>query len=331
MPKGLLTTSVGSFPKPPSLMKARAQFRRGDIDEATLSRCEKDATLQVIRLQEALDMDILVHGEMERGDMVAYFAEHWRGFKESLPVRSYGNRYYRKPIVVDKVGGGDEPLGLSAWQEAQALTDRPVKGMLTGPYTICDWSFDAYYGDRKALIFDLAHLVHKEAQALDEAGCPWIQIDEPALSTRPEEIDWAIEAMAIVTKGLKAKTISHICYGNYDRLYPAVLDLPVDQLDLEAANRSYELLDVIARHQKDHPWPKNRELALGVFDVHRHRVESLEDMKAGIVRALDLIPAQQLYIDPDCGLKTRTWEESEAKLRIMMQAVKEVRAEQHLD
>ncbi|MCY0885932.1 MAG: methionine synthase [Firmicutes bacterium] len=323
----LLTTTVGSFPKPPELLAARARFRRGEIDAGALAAAERAATEKVIRLQEELGLDILVHGEMERGDMVAYFAEHWRGFEESLPVRSYGNRYYRKPIVTGRVERGPEALGEKAYREAQALTAKPVKGMLTGPYTIMDWSFNVHYPDRRSLVLDLAQLVHEEVLALDRAGAEYIQIDEPALSTRPDEVDLAIEAMAIVTQGVKAKTVSHICYGNYDRLYPAVLDLPVDQLDLEAANRDYELLDVIARHRKDHPWPKGKELALGVLDVHRHQVESRDQVEAGIRRALELVGPDQLLIDPDCGLKTRTWEEAEAKLRVMMEAVHAVRRE----
>ncbi|MCL8209043.1 MAG: methionine synthase [Actinomycetia bacterium] len=323
MHETLNTTTVGSFPKPDRLMAARQRFRQGAISRETLREEERQATAAVIALQEELGLDILVHGEMERGDMVAYFAEHWRGFEESLPVRSYGNRYYRKPIVVDRVARAPEFLALGAWREAQALTARPVKGMLTGPYTICDWSYNAYYPDRRSLVLDLAQLVHEEAKALDDAGCAFIQIDEPAISTRPDELGLAIEAMGIVTAGLRAKTISHICYGDFERIYPALLDLPVRQLDLEAANRGFRLLDLLARY----PWPADKELALGVVDVHRHRVETVEEVRAGILKALDVVPPERLYIDPDCGLKTRTWEEARAKLQVMVQAVASVREE----
>jgi 5-methyltetrahydropteroyltriglutamate--homocysteine methyltransferase len=326
MPKGLWTTTVGSFPKPDALTAARARYRRGEIDASTLAQAEADATAQVIRLQEAIGLDILVHGEMERGDMVAYFAEHWRGFQLSLPVRSYGNRYYQKPVVVDRVARAGD-LTVPHWQRAQALTDRPVKGMLTGPYTIADWSFNLAYPDRRALVLDLATLVHDEAVALEQAGCPIIQIDEPAISTRPEELDLAIEAMGIVTRGLSAKTVSHICYGDFERIWPGLLDLPVTQLDLEAQNRGFELLDVLARF----PWPQDKELALGVLDVHRHRVEAPADVRRGIERALEIVPADRLFIDPDCGLKTRTWEEAEAKLRVMVDTVRELRAELGLE
>lgn len=325
MADALKTTSVGSFPKPPSLMAARARYRRHEITAEDLRAAEREATRQVIALQEALGIDILVHGEMERGDMVAYFAENWQGFSESLPVRSYGNRYYRKPVVEGPVGnGGHGGLTVASWQEAQKLTDKPMKGMLTGPYTICDWSFNAYYPDRRSLVLDLAELVHAEAMELEKAGAQYIQIDEPAISTRPQELDLAIEAMAIVTRGLKAKTISHICYGDFETIYPALLDLPVDQLDLEAANGGFQLLELIGRY----PWPATKELALGVVDVHSHRTESVDEVKAGIRRALDIVPLANLYIDPDCGLKTRTWDEAVAKLTVMAEAVKAVRQEE---
>ena len=327
MAKTLQTTSVGSFPKPPELVAARGRFRRGQISLDDLRAEEQKATQSVIQLQEELGVDILVHGEMERGDMVAYFAENWDGFTQSLPVRSYGNRYYNKPIVVSPVGlGKADGLTVSAWQSASALSAKPLKGMLTGPYTICDWSFNTYYPDRRALVLALAELVHSEALALQNAGAQYIQIDEPAISTRPEEVDLAIEAMGIVTRGLTVRTISHICYGEFDRIYPALLDLPVRQLDLEAANGNYALLDLLAQHA----WPRDKELALGVVDVHSHRIESIDEIKAGIRKALKVIPPEHLYIDPDCGLKTRTWEEARKKLEVLVTAAQAVREEEGL-
>jgi 5-methyltetrahydropteroyltriglutamate--homocysteine methyltransferase len=296
----------------------RIETRAGPV--SALAAEEDRATAAVVRLQEELGLDILVHGEMERGDMVAYFAEHWDGFTLSLPVRSYGNRYYQKPVVTGPVARRGD-LTVEAWRKAQALTERPVKGMLTGPYTIADWSFNEAYPTRRALVLDLARLVHEEAMALQAAGCGIIQIDEPAISTRPEEIGLAIEAMAVVTEGIHVRTVSHICYGDFERIYPALLDLPVRQLDLEAANRDFELLDVLRRY----PWPADKELALGVVDVHRHRVETPEFIRQGIERALEIVPPDRLFIDPDCGLKTRTWEEAEAKLRVMVETVRAVR------
>ncbi len=327
MAKHLLTTSVGSFPKPTKLVAARSQFRRGQISATQLREAEEEATRQVIDLQEALGIDIFVHGEMERGDMVAYFAEHWQGFSQSLPVRSYGNRYYKKPIVENVVSlGNSVGLTVESWKRASQLTSHPIKGMLTGPYTICDWSFNAHYADRRSLVMDLAQLVHEEAVALVNAGAKYIQIDEPAISTRVDELDLAIEAMDVVTQGLDATTISHICYGDFEKILPGLYDLPVDQLDLEAANQHFALLDLLAGY----PWPKSKELALGVVDVHSHRIESIDEIKAGIRQALEIVPLDNLLIDPDCGLKTRTWEEAEAKLRVMARAVEEIREEDGL-
>src|SRR3990172_6809822 len=209
----LLTTTVGSFPKPDYLAKARNQFARGGLSREKLKELELQAIKETIQLQEELGLDILVHGEMERGDMTTYFAENWEGFRISSPVRSYGNRYYRKPVVVDRLRR-PKPTTVEYFQYAQSLTAKPVKGMLTGPYTMCDWSFDEYYPSRRDAVLALAKIVHDEARDLEAAGACYIPIDEPAISTRPDEIDLAIEAMEIVTDGLTATTISHICYGD---------------------------------------------------------------------------------------------------------------------
>lgn len=320
----LLTTSVGSFPKPDYLLKARTAFARGEISREQLAAEERRATEACIRLQERLGIDILVHGEMERGDMTTYFAEQLEGFAISGLVRSYGNRYYRKPIVIGPIGRR-RPMAVEAFTLAQSLTSRPVKGMLTGPYTMADWSFNDYYPNRRALVLRLAEVIHEEAVDLERAGARYIQIDEPAISTRPEEIDLAIEAVGIVTRGLSAHTITHICYGHFETIYPRMLDLPVDQLDLEAANNDFAILELFRRHRP------HKEIALGVVDVHSHRVEPVEQIKKGILAALEVLEPDQLYIDPDCGLKTRTWEEAEQKLANMVEAVRQVKAERGLE
>ena len=316
----LLTTSVGSFPKPPYLAKARVQFAKGDISREQLKELEQQATRETIKLQEEIGLDILVHGEMERGDMTTYFAENWEGFKISSPVRSYGNRYYRKPVVVGKIKR-PSPTTVEAFKYAQSLTKKPVKGMLTGPYTMCDWSFNEYYADREALILAFAEVIHDEVADLEKVGAKYVQIDEPAISTRPEELDLAIKAMSIVTRGIKAKTISHICYGDFKFIYPKILKLPVDQLDLEFANNDFIHLDIFKN-------PKfTKEIAAGVVDVHSHQVESVDEVKQNIKRILQVFDPQQVYIDPDCGLKTRTWEEAKAKLQVIVSAVREVKQE----
>ena len=319
MTRGLLTTSVGSFGKPDYLQKARNEHAAGRLDDAKLDRLTRRATKEVIELQEGLGLDILVHGEMERGDMVAYFAEHFSGMKVGGLVRSYGNRYYHKPVIVGELRW-EKPVTVDLWKYAQSLANRPVKGMLTGPYTIVEWSFDEHYPNRRAAVMAMARVVREEARALEAAGAKYIQIDEPACSTRLEDLPLVCEAVGVITEGLKAETISHMCYGDFASAYDELVKMPVDQLDLEMANSGYDLIDVMKRK------PFNKDIGLGVLDVHSHRIESVAEVVAGIERALDVLPPERIYVDPDCGLKTRTWKESAAKLRVMVEAVKRVKA-----
>jgi 5-methyltetrahydropteroyltriglutamate--homocysteine methyltransferase len=322
MTKGLLTTTVGSFGKPDELQRARNAHAAGKLTAAELAELERKATRAIIALQEEIGLDILVDGEMARGDMVAYFGEHLPGMAVGGLVRSYGNRYYHKPMIKDAVGWR-EPITLEMWRFAQGLTDKPVKGMLTGPYTIVEWSFDEFYGNRRDAVLAVAQVIRREAQELERAGAQYIQIDEPALSTRKEDLGLAIEGMGVVTEGLRAKTITHVCYGDFASVFPGFLEMPVNQFDLEAANSNYDILDLF----KDRGFPAEKEMALGVLDVHSHRVETVEEVVAGIKRGLEVLPAERLYIDPDCGLKTRPWDEAAPKLRVMLEAVHQVRRE----
>ena len=314
----LLTTSVGSLPKPEYLTKARTQARKGALDAKALRVLEEQATREWIQIQESLGIDIIVDGEQYRGDMVAYFAEHLGGFKQSELVRSYGNRYYRKPIIVGKITR-PKPITIHWWRFAQRLTKQPVKGMLTGPYTIMDWSFDEYYSSRRAATLAIAAAIREEAKDLERSGAQYIQVDEPAVSTRPEEMDLAIEALGIVTKGLRAKTITHICYGDFKTIDPKLHKLPVDQIDLEFANRDFELLEFF----KGKRFPK--EIGLGVVDVHSHRIESRNEVAANLKKALKVFKPERIFVDPDCGLKTRTPKEAVDKLRVIVEATHEVR------
>jgi 5-methyltetrahydropteroyltriglutamate--homocysteine methyltransferase len=318
--KLLQTTSVGSFPKPDYLVSARNLYAKSQLSREELAELEKKATREVIALQERLGLDILVDGEMERGDMTAFFAEQLEGMGISGLVRSYGNRYYRKPIVVGPIRRV-KPMTVPMYQFAQSLTEKPVKGMLTGPYTMTDWSFNEYYPSRRDTIMAFAEVIREEAEDLQRAGARYIQIDEPALSTRPDELPVAIEAMHIVTDGLKAKTISHMCYGDFDTIYPGLLELPVQQLDLEAANNDFALIELIRKH------PFTKEIALGVVDSHDHRIETKDEVVAGIRRALEVLRPEQVLIDPDCGLKTRSWQEAERKLAVIVEAANQVREE----
>ena len=316
----LLTTSVGSLPKPDYLMQARTQLRKGELDAAGLRALEERATREWIKTQEDLGIDIIVDGEQSRGDMVAYFAEHLGGFTQSELVRSYGNRYYRKPIITGKITR-PKPITVGWWRFAQGLTKQPVKGMLTGPYTIMDWSFNEHYPSRRATALAIARVIREEAKDLERAGAQYIQVDEPAISTRPEEMDLAIEALGIVTRNLKAKTITHICYGDFHTIGPKLHRLPVDQIDLEFANRNFELLDFFRGKRF------SKEIGLGVVDVHDHRAESRKDVIANLRKALTVFKPEQIYVDPDCGLKTRTPQEAIEKLRVVVEATRVVRQE----
>ncbi|MBI2872980.1 MAG: methionine synthase [Chloroflexi bacterium] len=316
----LPTTSVGSFPKPDYITRARTALAQGKISPGELQELELKAVAHWVRIQEELDMDLLVDGEMYRGDMVTYFSEHMEGFAISGLVRSYGNRYYRKPVAVGPVGRRSA-ITVEWWKHTQALTKRPVKGMLTGPYTIADWSFNEYYNTREEFIMDLARLVREEARDLERAGAKYIQIDEPAVSTRPEEMDLASRALGVVTKGLGAFTVTHMCYGDFAKVFDQLTALPVDMLDLEMANAGYALLELFRGH------PTDKYVSMGVLDVHDHRVEPVEEIVAGIRRGLEVFRPERLFIDPDCGLKTRTEEETVGKLRNMMAAVGRVRGE----
>jgi 5-methyltetrahydropteroyltriglutamate--homocysteine methyltransferase len=315
----LPTSTVGSFPKPDYLVEARTKATRNAITRPELDRLERQATEFWIRTQEELGLDVLVDGEQYRGDMVAYFAETMPGFARGGVVRSYGNRYYHKPVMVAPVRWPG-PITVDWWRWTQSLTARPVKGMLTGPYTIMDWSFDDHYPDRKTACLALAREIRKEVEALLEAGARIIQIDEPALSVRPEELPFAVEAMHLVVDGLPAYYVVHACFGAFEAIYPGLLDLPVDNLDLAISHSALDLLGMFAKN------PFTKDLSLGVLDVHTHAVEAIDEVGARIRRGSVVLPADRIWVDPDCGLKTRTVEESRAKLDAMMQAVRAARA-----
>jgi 5-methyltetrahydropteroyltriglutamate--homocysteine methyltransferase len=316
----LPTSTVGSFPKPDYLIEARAQATRNAITKIELDRLERKATEFWVGIQEELGLDVLVDGEQYRGDMVAYFAETMPGFAKGGLVRSYGNRYYHKPVMTGPVRWPG-PMTVDWWRWTQSLTSRPVKGMLTGPYTLMDWSFDDHYPDRRTACLALAREVRKEVEALLDAGVRIIQIDEPALSVRPDELPFAVEAMHLTVDGLAAYYVVHACFGAFETIYPGLLDLPVDNLDLAI---SHSALDLLGMFKKD---PFTKDLSLGVLDVHSHTVEAAGDVQGRIRRGTSVLPTDRIWVDPDCGLKTRTVEESRAKLSAMMAAVRAARAE----
>jgi 5-methyltetrahydropteroyltriglutamate--homocysteine methyltransferase len=312
------TTSVGSFPKPDYLTKARADFNKGKLNEGELLELERKATAFWIETQEKLGIDVLVDGEQYRGDMVAYFAERMPGFTEGGLVRSYGNRYYHKPIITGAVEWPG-PVTVEWWKYAQGLTKKPVKGMLTGAYTIMDWSFNEYYPDRRATAMALAKVIRKEVEALIAAGCKIVQIDEPALSVRPEELEIAIEAMRRTTEGLNAYFITHACYGAFEYIYPGMLEMSVDNFDLEMSNSDLHLLELFRRY------PFTKDISFGVVDVHSHAIENGDAVRRRVEQALSILPKDRVWVDPDCGLKTRTVDEAINKLRACVDAARHFR------
>ena len=318
-PPPLPTTTVGSLPKPPDLVEARARYARGAMSQRELDEVSEEAVVFWLRQQEDLGLDILVDGEMYRGDMVAYFADQLEGMELGGLVRAYGNRYYHKPVIRGPVRW-EQPMTVGWWRFAQGHTKKPVKAIITGPYTMMDWSFNEHYPDRRSTCLALAHEMRKEVEALAAAGAKLVQIDEPALSVRPEELPVAIEATRIVTEGLPIYSITHACYGAFEHIYPGMLDLPTHNLDLAISQSAIDWIDILRRA------PFTKDLSVGVLDVHTFAVESAQSIRGRIERALQLVPSEALWVTPDCGLKTRTVEEAIEKLGNMVAATEQVRA-----
>jgi len=314
----LPTSMVGSLPKPPELVAARAQFARGSVSQRELDDLAEEAIVWWLQRQEELGLDVLVDGELYRGDMVAYFADALDGMEIAGLVRSYGNRYYQKPVIRGAVHW-EQPITVGWWRFAQGHTPKPVKAIVTGPYTLMDWSFDEHYPDRRAACFALAREIRKEVEALAAAGAHIIQIDEPALSVRPQELPWIVEALSLVTAGIRVYWILHACFGAFETVYPGMLALPVHNLDLAISQSAVDWIDIFRRDRF------TKDLSVGVLDVHSHAVETAEAVSHRVERALQLVPAEALWVTPDCGLKTRTADEAMAKLGSMITGTRRVR------
>lgn len=310
----LLTTTVGWFPKSVELRRARWRFAEGEIEEAELRRAEESSMRDVVQLQEAMGIHVLVDGQMDRGDMVSYFADRLEGMEAAGLVRCFGNRYYRKPRIIGPIGRPG-PITIERWKAAQGLTAKPIKAILTGPYTLMDWSFDEHYGSRERACMALAEGVRAEAQELLAAGATEIEIDEPAISARPEETALAAEALGRVTAPLrgKARTWTHICYGQLLPLIEQLFALPVDGLLLELSHAGDDLLEALS------DLPADKLLGAGVIDVQSPVVEEAEAVRARVERLLRRVPADRLWLAPDAALRTLSAEQAEAKLRSMIE------------
>lgn len=328
----LPTTTIGSYPQTPAIRGARAQLRSGKIDRAEYERRMQAEIADVIRLQEDLGIDVLVHGEPERNDMVQYFAEQLDGFLATQNgwVQSYGSRCVRPPILFGDVAR-PKPMTVDWITYAQSLTDKPVKGMLTGPVTILAWSFVRDDQPLAETAAQVALAIRDETVDLQAAGITIVQVDEPALREllplRSKDQDaylkWAVDAFRLATSGVNDDTQihTHLCYSEFGEIIGAIADLDADVTSIEAARSHMEVLDDL------NAAGFANSVGPGVYDIHSPRVPSTEEMAEKLRAALRAVPAERLWVNPDCGLKTRQPDEVTASLRNMVAAAHQVRAE----
>jgi 5-methyltetrahydropteroyltriglutamate--homocysteine methyltransferase len=327
----LPTTTIGSYPQTSAIRKARAAFRAGEIDEAEyIGRMQKEIA-DVIRLQEQLGLDVLVHGEPERNDMVQYFAEQLEGFfaTQNGWVQSYGSRCVRPPILYGDVSR-THPMTVEWITYAQSLTDKPVKGMLTGPVTILAWSFVRDDQPPADTANQVALAIRDETVDLQAAGIAVIQVDEPALrellplrrAQQEDYLRWAVGAFRLATSGVADSTQihTHLCYSEFGEVIGAIADLDADVTSIEAARSHMEVLDDL------NSVGFANSVGPGVYDIHSPRVPSTKEMAESLRAALRALPAERLWVNPDCGLKTRNVDEVTASLANMVAAAQEVRA-----
>ncbi|MEU9347347.1 5-methyltetrahydropteroyltriglutamate--homocysteine S-methyltransferase [Streptomyces sp. NPDC048278] len=328
----LPTTTIGSFPQTGELRTARADLRAGRIDTAGYEDRVRAEIQEVVAFQEKAGLDVLVHGEPERNDMVQYFAEQLTGYLATQHgwVQSYGTRYVRPPVLAGDISR-PEPMTVRWTSYAQSLTGRPVKGMLTGPVTMLAWSFvrdDQPLGDTARQV---ALALRDEVNDLETAGTSVIQVDEPALretlplraADRPAYLAWATEAFRLTTASVRPDTQihTHMCYAEFGDIVQAIDDLDADVISLEAARSHMQ----VARELAAHGYP--REAGPGVYDIHSPRVPSPAEAAALVRTGLAAIPADRLWVNPDCGLKTRAWPEVRTSLENLVAAARTVRAE----
>jgi 5-methyltetrahydropteroyltriglutamate--homocysteine methyltransferase len=327
----LPTTTIGSFPQTVEIRKARAALVAGEIDEAEYNRRMKQEIADVIKLQEQLGLDVLVHGEPERNDMVQYFAEQLDGFFATKNgwVQSYGSRCVRPPVLYGDVIR-QQPMTVEWAKYAQSLTDKPVKGMLTGPVTILAWSFVRDDQPLADTANQVALAIRDETVDLQSAGIAVIQVDEPALrellplrrADQDAYLNWAVGSFRLATSGVADSTQihTHLCYSEFGEVIGAISDLDADVTSIEAARSHMEVLDDL------NAVGFANSVGPGVYDIHSPRVPSTGEMAASLRAALKAVPAGRLWVNPDCGLKTRKTDEVTVSLQNMVAAAQEVRA-----
>jgi len=326
------TTTIGSFPQTPAIRAARAGFKRGELNAAAYEIKMREEIAYAVRRQEELELDVLVHGEAERNDMVEYFGEQLDGFVFTQLgwVQSYGSRCVKPPIIFGDVSR-PKPMTVDWTVHAQSLTARPMKGMLTGPITILQWSFVRDDQPRSLTALQIALAIRDEVADLERAGIGIIQIDEPAVreglplrrSRWDEYLDWATHAFR-VSAGAAAdgtQIHTHMCYAEFNDILPQIAAMDADVITIETSRSDMELLNGFGRFR----YPN--EIGPGVYDIHSPRVPGKEEMVRLLRKASAVIPAANLWVNPDCGLKTRGWAETDAALRNMVAAARQLRAE----
>jgi 5-methyltetrahydropteroyltriglutamate--homocysteine methyltransferase len=326
------TTTIGSYPQTAEIRQARIQLRKGEINEEQYRQMMRDEIERVVRLQDDVGLDVLVHGEPERNDMVQYFAERMDGYvsTENAWVQSYGSRYVRPPILYGDVSRPD-PITVEWITHAQSLTDKPLKGMLTGPVTMLMWSFVRDDQPRSETCKQLALAIRDEVADLEAAGIKVIQVDEPAIREGlplrrqdwDEYLSWAVLCFRLATSGVRDETQvqTHMCYSEFRDIMDSISALDADVLLIWHARSQMELLDYWKRRGYD------KDIAPGVYDIHSPRVPSAEEMAEMLRQAAGALPSERLWVAPDCGLKTRRYEEAEPSLRNMVSAAKQLREE----
>lgn len=329
----LPTTSIGSLPQTPEVRSTRTKWRKGEITDQQYEQFVNDNIKRWIEIQEELDIDVLVHGEFERNDMVEYFGEKFNGFSvtEYGWVQSYGSRCVKPPLIFGDVSW-DKPITVKESVFAQSYTERPVKGMLTGPVTILNWSFVHDTTPRYDIMKQIALALQKEIEALEENGIKIVQVDEPALreglpldhAKWDEYLEASAYAFRLATATAEADTQihTHMCYSNFEDIFDCIDALDADVISIETSRSHGELVSTF----EDNTYTK--EIGLGVYDIHSPRIPAVEEIKQNIHRALQTIPPKQFWVNPDCGLKTRKEDETIAALKVMVQAAKEAREEQ---
>lgn len=324
------TTTIGSFPQTPEVRKARADHGKGVLDAAAYDAFLREETARTVKWQEDLGLDVLVHGEFERNDMVQYFGEQLSGFvfTKAAWVQSYGSRCVRPPIIYGDVAR-PAPMTVEWWRYAQSLTERPMKGMLTGPVTILNWSFVRDDQPRSETCRQIAFAIRDEVVDLETAGAPIIQIDEAALreglplrrADWQAYLDWAVECFRITASGVRDDTQihTHMCYSEFNDIIQSIGALDADVISIETSRSKMELLDAFS----DYRYPAG--IGPGVYDIHSPRVPAVEEMTTLLKAAAAKLPADRLWVNPDCGLKTRKWPETEAALANMVAAARAAR------